>query len=131
MKLCTKCNLVKDITEFSKNKCKPDGLQTWCKSCKCQIDKQNYKKNPVKHKRLVSEQRAKLKQEISNYKTKHGCYYCGEKHPACLDFHHLNPETKIKKVSEFAHQGCSHAVWEEISKCRIVCANCHRKLHYV
>lgn len=33
MKICTKCKAEKTKTEFSKNKSKKDGLQSYCKSC--------------------------------------------------------------------------------------------------
>lgn len=32
-KKCSKCWSIKPITEFYKNRCSPDGLQWWCKSC--------------------------------------------------------------------------------------------------
>ena len=32
-KICTKCKEPKDVSEFSKNKCRKDGLGDWCKSC--------------------------------------------------------------------------------------------------
>lgn len=32
-KICTKCNIEKDISEFSKARNRADGYQTWCKSC--------------------------------------------------------------------------------------------------
>ena len=34
MKECTKCKATKDVSEFHKNKTRPDGLEYWCKSCK-------------------------------------------------------------------------------------------------
>lgn len=59
-----------------------------------------------------------------------GCQQCGEMDPACLDFHHLNPEEKSFNVGGL--KGGLHnpeKVREEIAKCVVLCANCHRKLH--
>jgi len=40
-KTCTKCGVEKDVSEFGKNKCRKDGLQEWCKSCR----KEHYESN--------------------------------------------------------------------------------------
>lgn len=39
MKRCPKCNEVKFIIEFTKDKTRPDGLNRICKSCKSKKDK--------------------------------------------------------------------------------------------
>ena len=39
MKECSKCKATKDVSEFSKNKAKPDGLGYYCKSCTNAYDK--------------------------------------------------------------------------------------------
>ena len=33
MKKCTACGIEKELTEFSKHKRNPDGLQYWCREC--------------------------------------------------------------------------------------------------
>lgn len=49
MKLCTKCKIVKENTEFTKRsfmrpaKDNPDGLHSWCKSCKRKDATKRYK----------------------------------------------------------------------------------------
>lgn len=45
MKLCTKCNKSQSLSNFSKNKAKPDGLQGWCKDC--MTDKRNATKQDM------------------------------------------------------------------------------------
>jgi hypothetical protein len=58
------------------------------------------------------------------------CKDCGESHPACLDFHHRNPKEKEDLVCKMVTTGCSEQkILEEMDKCDVVCANCHRKLH--
>lgn len=59
------------------------------------------------------------------------CKECGETHPACLDFHHRNREEKKENVGTMAGKNRSKkALLEEIAKCDLLCANCHRKLHH-
>jgi len=44
MKACTKCKKTKELTEFNKDKTKPDGYRSNCKECKSKTDK-SYRKN--------------------------------------------------------------------------------------
>lgn len=59
------------------------------------------------------------------------CKLCRETHPACLDFHHKDPDQKV--VMNVAKLISKNYGWErilaEIAKCDVICANCHRKLH--
>lgn len=56
---------------------------------------------------------------------------CGENHPACLDFHHREND-KILGIAAIPKQGWSkERLLAEIAKCDLICANCHRKHHFV
>ena len=44
-KVCTKCNQIKPLSKYRKNKLTSDGLQNNCKSCKFIIDKRYRDKN--------------------------------------------------------------------------------------
>lgn len=60
------------------------------------------------------------------------CQECGEGHNATLDFHHLNPDTKDFSLSDMKSKDYSgEKMVEEMSKCAVLCANCHRKLHHI
>lgn len=58
------------------------------------------------------------------------CTVCGyNKSYKALDFHHLNPEMKDFSISS-KPGGCSWAsIKSEISKCVLLCSNCHREVH--
>lgn len=59
-----------------------------------------------------------------------GCLHCPETDPRCLDFHHRDPETKKFGICRAANSGYSlEALINEIEKCDLICANCHRKHH--
>lgn len=59
------------------------------------------------------------------------CSRCGETHPATLDFHHRVPSDKKYNISAMAHRGISQEkILAEIAKCDVLCANCHRILHF-
>jgi|SRR6185312_3407589 len=54
---------------------------------------------------------------------------CGESDPVCLDFHHARGGKDIS-ISRAVKNGLSiETIKLEISKCVVVCSNCHRKLH--
>ena len=65
-------------------------------------------------------------QWIRDYKERVGCK-CGERDYRCLDFHHLNPQKKKRCLSQM-HLYSLETIKKEVSKCEVMCANCHRKL---
>lgn len=66
---------------------------------------------------------------VNSLKEKSGCTDCLVKFPHYqLDFDHLSGFEKYKDVSRLVNSGCSiKKLDEEIRKCQVVCANCHRK----
>lgn len=55
------------------------------------------------------------------------CVDCGQHFPPCaMDFDHRDPSTKIAKVSSLVYRGSKRLLLEEIAKCDLVCAVCHR-----
>ena len=57
------------------------------------------------------------------------CCICGyNKCVTALEFHHINPQEKEFTLSTNANIGFEKAK-EEIKKCILVCANCHREIH--
>jgi hypothetical protein len=66
---------------------------------------------------------------ITSIKAK-GCEACGySKCLNALEFHHLDPNAKDLKVSEATRQWGSSKLLEEVSKCVLLCSNCHREIH--
>jgi predicted nucleic acid-binding Zn ribbon protein len=60
------------------------------------------------------------------------CHVCGyKKNLAALSFHHVNAEHKEigLDVRHLSNRTWS-AVLEEVSKCVLLCANCHMEQHY-
>lgn len=57
------------------------------------------------------------------------CEICGyNKCLEALDFHHINPLNKNKKISNLYNRSWN-VIKEELDKCQLLCANCHRELH--
>ena len=71
--------------------------------------------------------RAFIREFIFRYKGVKGCLDCGIKNPVVLDFDHIYRDTKIIRISQMIKGSISlRAIKEEIRKCEIRCANCHR-----
>ena len=66
----------------------------------------------------------------NEFKASLSCIVCGFSHPAVIDFHHVDPETKTDNVHRLVQRGRYAAAYEEIKKCATLCANCHRIHHY-
>jgi hypothetical protein len=68
---------------------------------------------------------------FEDLKRRRKCVVCGERHPATFEFHHRDPSTKVKAVSVLVNTGATQErIIEEIMKCDVLCANCHRKHHW-
>ena len=67
--------------------------------------------------------RAFRKKILSQFK----CICCDEPDSDLIDWHHVNPEEKLLKISSLntAHDRW----WDEVLKCVPVCVSCHRKIH--
>jgi hypothetical protein len=91
--------------------------------------------NAVRHKACAKkhrdEKRVRNREFIDAYKSKCKCERCPEDHLSCLDFHHIDPTTKLYNVSEMSRTNLSlETIEAEIAKCMILCRNCHAKLHW-
>lgn len=85
----------------------------------------------TKHKlnTLQKVRRSENRVKIVQYLKSHPCIDCGESDIRVLDFDHVDPSSKTQNVTRMA---CASTyswdrVKEEIDKCEIRCANCHRK----
>lgn len=58
------------------------------------------------------------------------CTRCPESDSRCLDFHHVDPKSKSFSLGSSVARDSSEAkLREELAKCVLLCANCHRKEH--
>lgn len=90
-----------------------------------------------RHKERLLEKRRQHNEELRiwlrRYKRKLCCIMCGENHPACLQFHHRDQQGKSFNIGSVIGQWryiTLKRLREEISKCDILCGNCHAKLHW-
>ncbi|MGE0401237.1 MAG: hypothetical protein AB7T06_31300 [Kofleriaceae bacterium] len=90
-----------------------------------------YRANAKRKIAWQARRRAELRQWLDELRAKHSCDACGETTVECLQFHHLDPTQKDLAISQVITNGWSkERILREIAKCRVLCANCHLKLHW-
>lgn len=123
MKICNQCKIEKSEDCFHKF---GKRLYYICKECRRNKERLEHKNN-FKKKEKLRIYRGKIRELKEKTKDK-GCLYCGEKDICCLDFHHINPKEKSFSIGH-SHKYSLEALKIEISKCIVICSNCHKKLH--
>jgi DNA-directed RNA polymerase subunit RPC12/RpoP len=115
-KICTKCNQELPIEEFNLRDKTKGTRRSECKYCHTEYMRKVY---------------SDKKETVSNLKSQIKCGKCGEKREYVLDFHHLNPNEKDETVARMT-SNCYRIekVLNEISKCVVLCSNCHREFHH-
>jgi hypothetical protein len=69
----------------------------------------------------------KTLEELHLYKEKHGCVDCRNRYPHyVLEFDHKPEFNKIDVVYRVLRNYGPEAAWQEVAKCDVVCANCHK-----
>ena len=132
IKICSACLLQKGKDEFNR---KGDKLQSKCKECQRAYHRLYYQRNKArfiaKNRRNKNRQRKRLRTILLGVKQR-PCQDCGETfHPWVMELDHRDGTIKRAAVANLVSKGCTDArLLEEIEKCDVVCANCHRMRTY-
>ena len=133
-KYCGRCETTKPISDFNSRKGsrgRSDGHQAYCRGCQKVYLSERYTATKDVYAVKVRERKIDLRRQFAEIKSSLKCARCPENHPAALDFHHHDPSTKELGVSAMVHSGWHiDRIKEEIAKCEVLCANCHRKHHW-
>lgn len=130
-KVCGRCKQLKQLPEFSISTSERRIVTSWCKQCAREHNNKKYRESD-RIKRLAQERRLRYRErnrlflwEIISHSS---CADCGEDDPLVLEFDHLDRGSKSFNIG-WATSACVplSRLSEEMSKCDIVCANCHRR----
>jgi len=115
---CAKCNIEKNINNFTKNINSITGYFSWCKDCKHKYDK-NYQD-------YQCEIRIKRVEWIRSIKSNKPCIDCGKiLDPELMDYDHIKG-VKVDNISRMVlHNVPKERISLEIEKCELVCLFCH------
>ncbi len=93
-----------------------------------------YQRHREKRIALITKRRLELSAWLRKYKSNLCCVECGENHPACIQFHHRDREEKSFTIGSVVGSGRRYLtikkLEEEISKCEVLCGNCHAIRHW-
>ena len=69
---------------------------------------------------------------MQDIKSNCACAKCGETRGYVLDYHHVDPNEKDSTIARLTSNSTKiENVLEEVKKCIVLCANCHREYHYL
>ena len=116
-KICTKCGKELPIEEFNWRSKAAGTRRSECKYCHSAYMKAHYQQK---------------KDVIQQLKSTCKCAKCGESRGYVLDYHHIDPSVKENTVARMTSNNYRlDTVMEEITKCVVLCSNCHREFHYL
>ena len=125
-KWCGRCERTRPLSAFSKNRRRADGLQSYCKPCKSRVDREWYERRGGTQRKRNRGYVARNARYVWDYLLRHPCVDCGEGNPVVLEFDHVRGD-KVNAVSNMVQRQFSIAALdEEIAKCEVRCANCHK-----
>ena len=130
MKQCIKC----DVELTSENWCQyhKENCMYICNKCH-QIRQKKYRQSEewVLTKKKYNKKWEQKKKEVLHRLKINGCAICSYNEcDASLDFHHTNPGDKKFALDKRGISKRDKNLVEELNKCILLCANCHRKIHY-
>lgn len=128
--LCNHCLKEKKEDEFNW-RYKALGIRhPTCRECQKPFRKNWYEGDAhERHLKQVKERRHAVRDQareyVYEYLSNHPCESCGETDPLVLEFHHEHD--KEHPISVMINGGYPiQKIQKEISKCTVLCANCHR-----
>ena len=129
-KRCSACKRRKSVLSFGVRKSSADGRQGRCLVCARKYARGYYDKTASKH-RVVGDRPAYMRRLHVRHKEwlveakARPCADCGGSFAACcMEFDHVRG-SKRHNLAEMSSWSRA-AVLEEMLKCEVVCANCHR-----
>jgi hypothetical protein len=117
------------VSEFAWRRKARGQRDNYCRVCRAKYKQEHYAANRDRYigaasdrKRVVAAERAVL---LIEYLRGRACADCGEADPLVLEFDHRG--TKRFGIAKGLRDRSWQAVLDEIAKCDVVCANCHRR----
>lgn len=125
MHKCYKCNLDKDLQDFSKDSKRKNNISNMCKQCKSEYDKNKYTSKLNKSDPKKEKIRIEMDNLLYSLKKK-GCSCCDESVEKCLIFCAYNPNS-INDLRKFYNSRDIEQFKDGIKLLNVFCFNCKVK----
>ena len=104
-------------------------MDNMCRPCRAAYKQEHYKANKQRYIDQAAASKRKLRLErtmfLLEFFKEHPCTDCGEQDPVVLEFDHLRD--KSFDIGQALSYRNWQSILDEIAKCEVVCANCHRR----
>jgi hypothetical protein len=130
LRRCDRCRDLKPVSEFNlRRKGARRQRDNYCRTCRAEYLREHYARHKDRYVAEAVRRKKELAIERAGYLIAffraRPCADCGEDDPLVLEFDHLADKTFNITKGITAHSW--QAVRDEIAKCDVVCANCHRR----
>ena len=126
LRICRTCKNAKPLSEYGVRNASADGKMTMCKVCDRAAQKVQYANNKKYYLDRNRIHRKRNRDRYNALKAGAPCAHCGGVFPAvCMDHDHIDPNTKKLCVAQMMGYSWK-MIKDEIAKCELLCANCHR-----
>jgi hypothetical protein len=127
MRNCPRCES-KDESEFNWRSKTKGTRQSLCRVCQCAVTTAHYRANEAPYKNRALTQKKAAKEAFWKWLSVQSCVDCGESDPVVLDADHVRGRKRPGGVAQMLRDACAwETVQQELLKCEIRCANCHRR----
>ena len=129
MRRCGRCGELKAAAEFAWRRKARGQRDNYCRPCRAAYKQEHYALNRERYVEAAVRRRKALAAEratfLVEYFVSHPCVDCGESDPVVLEFDHRGD--KAFNIAKGLRDRSWEALIDEIAKCDVVCANCHRR----
>ncbi len=129
MRRCGRCGNLKRVEEFAWRRKEKGQRHNYCRPCHADYHREHYLANRERYIAQAAAQKQALRLERTRYLIEyfesHPCVDCGETDPVILEFDHLRDKSFDIAAKLITYRW--KRILDEIEKCEVVCANCHRR----
>jgi hypothetical protein len=124
-----RCGKAKPVAEFAWRRKARGQRDNLCRGCRAEYGREHYLANRERYIDQARIQKQKLAVERTTYLIEffetHPCADCGETDPVVLELDHRGE--KLFDIGQALPYRNWQSILDEIAKCEVVCANCHRR----
>lgn len=131
LRRCYACGEWKPLHDFSFRKRRTGERQGYCRACQAAYRRDHYCRNrPAYIERAMAQVKQRREEQVRvlhEYLRTHPCVDCSETNIGLLEFDHVDSAAKEMDIGVMLGRRPWAKILDEIAKCDVRCANCHRK----